>query len=332
MQYAFFDDSNVHHQFRYGYCNVGRELAIGADASYHIFSITKTVTALAVLQLVEQGRLKVNDAVSDYLNDFPYPSAITVDQLLSHTSGIPNPIPLRWTHLVEEHATFDADHFFDSIFAANPKLAFNPGTRFKYSNLGYVFLGRLIERVSGVPFESYIRDNILARAGIDASDLGFELDPSTVAVGYHKRWTISNALLGLLMDKRKFMGPPEDGWRPFRNFYINGVAYGGLFGTMRGLIAYAQGLLKTDSRWLNDSYKKELFTERQAGGKLTGMSYSWFTDTLGSNRYFAHAGGGGGFYVEVRLYPERRLGSVIMFNRSGMRDERFLDRVDRFLL
>src|SRR5690606_4467450 len=125
VQYAFFDDSNVHHQFRYGYCNVGRELAIGADASYHIFSITKTVTALAVLQLVEQGRLKVNDAVSDYLNDFPYPSAITVDQLLSHTSGIPNPIPLRWTHLVEEHATFDADHFFDSIFAANPKLAFN---------------------------------------------------------------------------------------------------------------------------------------------------------------------------------------------------------------
>src|SRR5690606_35940791 len=51
VQYAFFDDSNVHHQFRYGYCNVGRELAIGADASYHIFSITKTVTALAVLQL-----------------------------------------------------------------------------------------------------------------------------------------------------------------------------------------------------------------------------------------------------------------------------------------
>jgi D-alanyl-D-alanine carboxypeptidase len=332
VQYAFFDDSNVHHQYRYGLSKVGQEVAIDADTSYHLFSITKTVTALAVLQLVEQGRLKVSDPVSDHLNDFPYPSTVTVDQLLSHTSGIPNPIPLRWIHLVEEHATFDARPFFDGIFAANPKLAFNPGTRFKYSNLGYVFLGRLIERASGVAFESYIRDNILARAGIVDSDLGFELNESTIAVGYHKRWTISNALLGLLMDKRKFMGPPEDGWRPFRNFYINGAAYGGLFGTMRGLIAYAQGLLKTSSPWLSDSHRRELFTERRAGGKLTGMSYSWFTGTLGSNKYFAHAGGGGGYYVELHLYPERRLGSVIMLNRSGMRDERFLDRIDRFLL
>jgi len=332
VQYAFFDDSNVHHQFGYGFRDVGQRLAVEPDTSYHLFSVTKTVTALATLQLVEQGRLKLDDKVSDHLNGFPYPSTITVDQLLSHTSGIPNPIPLRWIHLAEEHVTFDDDRFFDGIFSANHKLLFYPGTRFKYSNLGYVFLGRLIERVSGVAFESYVRDNIFAPASIEPSDLGFEINVSTMAVGYHKRWTISNALLSILMDKRKFMGPPERDWRPFRHFYINGAAYGGLFGTPRGLVAYAQGLLKTDCPWLSDSFRKERFRERSAGGRATGMSYSWFTGMLGNNRYFAHAGGGGGYYVELRLYPGRRLGSVIMFNRSGMRDERFLDRVDRFLL
>ncbi|MDV3307863.1 MAG: beta-lactamase family protein [Cyclobacteriaceae bacterium] len=332
VQYAFFDDADIHHSFRYGLRNVGRKLETTSETSYHLFSITKTFTALAVLQLAEQGGLKLDAPVATYLNDFPYGPAVTVDQLLSHTAGIPNPMPLRWIHLEEEHTQFDRDSFFKNIFAANPKLAFSPGTRFKYSNLGYVLLGQLIERLSGVPYESYVRDKITAIAGIEPADLGFVIDKERAAVGYHKRWTLSSGLLGLLIDKGKFMGLPEENWRPFRNFYINGVAYGGLLGTARGLIAYGQCLLKPDCPWLSGAYRKELFTERRIGGKTTGMSYSWFTGTLENSRYFAHAGGGGGYYAELRLYPDRRLGSVILFNRSGMRDERFLDRVDRFLL
>src|SRR5690606_41092945 len=143
--------------------------------------------------------------------------------------------------------------------------------------------------------------------------------------------TISNALLSILMDKRKFMGPPERDWRPFRHFYINGAAYGGLFGTSRGLVAYAQGLLKTDCPWLSDSFRKERFRERSAGGRATGMSYSWFTGMLGNNRYFAHAGGGGGFYVGLRLFSELRLVIGIMFYYSVLEDVGFMDRVVYFV-
>ena len=60
------------------------------------------------------------------------------------------------------------------------------------------------------------------------------------------------------------------------------------------------------------------------------MSLSWFTDDLNGERYFAHAGGGGGYYCEIRLYPDAGIGSVIMFNRSGMKDERFLDKLDNY--
>ncbi|MFD2513258.1 hypothetical protein ACFSRY_05225 [Pontibacter locisalis] len=72
-----------------------------------------------------------------------------------------------------------------------------------------------------------------------------------------------------------------------------------------------------------------LFTEtKNASGKPTGICLSWFSGTLNRVRYYNHAGGGGGYYVEMRLYPEEGLGTLVLFNRSGLRDERFLDKVD----
>jgi len=60
------------------------------------------------------------------------------------------------------------------------------------------------------------------------------------------------------------------------------------------------------------------------------MCLSWFTDNLEGKKYFNHAGGGGGYYCEVRIYPEAGIGSVIMFNRSGMRNEKYLDKLDKY--
>ncbi|MBK7650877.1 MAG: hypothetical protein IPJ20_09180 [Flammeovirgaceae bacterium] len=67
-------------------------------------------------------------------------------------------------------------------------------------------------------------------------------------------------------------------------------------------------------------------------GKQTGMCLSWFSGQMDGNKYFAHAGGGGGYYCEIRLYPSNGIGSVIMFNRTGMSDERFLDKLDKYVL
>jgi len=71
----------------------------------------------------------------------------------------------------------------------------------------------------------------------------------------------------------------------------------------------------------------ENYTKMQ---KPTGMCLSWFTSKLSGESYFAHAGGGGGYYCEIRLYPDAGIGSVIMFNRSGMSDERYLDKLDKY--
>ncbi len=332
IQYIFFDSESVIFEHRYGVRAVKSETPVDSATTYHLYSVTKTFTALSVLQLVQADKIVLKNSIADYLPEFPYSKAITIEQLLSHTAGIPNPLPLRWIHLVEDHPTFNRNEFFQEVFRNNPKLDSKPGTKFKYSNLGYVILGQLVEKVSGLKLEDYIRQNIIERIGVEPNHLGFQIDRSVHATGYHKWFSASNAVLGFLIDKRTFMGEREGKWKPFHHFYNNGTAYGGLVGTGNALVKYGQALLGDNAVLLNSQYKGILFTERIINNKPTGMSLSWYTGTLKGNRYFAHAGGGGGYYVELRIYPDLGAGSVILYNRSGMTDERILDRADSFFI
>ena len=331
VQYILFSKDHVIKRYSAGLADIKNRRTVSEHTTYHAFSVTKTFTALAVLQLAEQKKLDVTQAVSKYLPDFPYHSEITILQLLNHSAGIPNPIPLSWIHLVNEHPSFDGNQFFKKIFAKNPKLRSKPNEKYAYSNLGYVLLGQLIEKVSGTNYETYVTDNIIKKLGIE-NDLSFEISEAhNPATGYHKRFSFSGLILGLFINKSKFMAKPEGKWRAFKQYYINGAAYGGLTGTPIAFVNYLQELLKTDCRLITNNYKNMLFTENyNTGNKATGMCLSWFSGELNGNRYFSHAGGGGGYYCEIRLYPNAGTGSVIFFNRTGMKDEKFLDKVDKY--
>ncbi len=328
VQYFFFDTDSVLFEFSTGKSNLVTEASVDARTRYHLFSVTKTFTAVAVLQLAETGKIDLGKAAVEYLPDFPYDKSITVRQLLSHTAGIPNPLPLRWIHLENEHASFHRDEFFSEIFQKHPKLEFAPGTGFKYSNLGYVLLGQLVERISGLSFDEYVRRNIVEQSGVTRDDLGFTLDTARHAVGYQRWFTLLNAVLGFMIDKKKFMGERTGDWVPFKPFHNNGIAYGGLFGTGNSLVRYGQALICKDSKLLSDASKSTLFTECTVNGKGTGMAMSWFTGQVKGHSYVAHAGGGGGYYIELRLYPNLGVGSALLYNRTGVSDERALDKLD----
>jgi len=205
-----------------------------------------------------------------------------------------------------------------------------PNTRFAYSNLGYLLLGQLIEQVTGMKYEDYIRDHILRPLEVDPSELDFEIsDPNLHARGYHKNISLMNWIMGIFIDRKKFRDTPEGKWQAFKPYYLNGASYGGLIGRPLAFMSYIQELLKTDCRLLSNRYRQMLFTENMtADQKSTGMCLAWFTGSLNGRTYFTHAGGGGGYYCELRLYPDAGTGSVLMCNRSGMKDERFLDKLD----
>lgn len=334
VQYIIFNKDSVIHKFQGGFADLKKQKRTSENTTYNGYSVTKTFTTLAILQLSEKKKINIDSPIKKYLPEFPFSSKITIRQLMTHSGGIPNPIPLSWIHLSEEHKSFDRNSFFKQIFIENNKTKSKPNEKFAYSNLGYVLLGQLIEKVSGLTYEEYIRVNILNHLGVDKAGLDFTInDTNQHAKGYHKKYSFSNAILGFFIDKSKFMDETEGKWNPFKDNYVNGASYGGLIGTSNAFVRYIQELLKPNCKLITDDYRKMLFVENYTNSnKPTGMCLSWFSGQLNGKQYFAHAGGGGGYYCEIRIYPDLGIGSVIMFNRTGMTDERFLDKLDRYII
>jgi CubicO group peptidase (beta-lactamase class C family) len=147
----------------YGMANYDLDVANTPDTVFRIGSITKMFTAFGVLQLEEKGKLSVNDPVAKYVPEVPAAwSAITIHQLLCHKSGIPDFINGK---AYDNFA--DPQHIEDAIkeYADKP-LVNAPGAAFRYSNSGYVLLGRVIEKVSGKSYEDYLTENILKPTGM----------------------------------------------------------------------------------------------------------------------------------------------------------------------
>ncbi len=333
VQYALFNKDNIIKRYAFGLADINGKKRADKTTTYNAYSVTKTFTALAILQLAQQDKLKLDDAIKEYLPEIPYSSDITIKQVLSHSAGIPNPVPLSWIHLSDDR-TFDRDQFFKKILSANKKTRSAPNEKYAYSNLGYVLLGKIIEKVSGINYEQYIQKNIIELLGIPESEMGFEIhDYSRQAKGYHKKLSFSGFILRFFIDRSKFMAGPELKWKPFKPIYVNGAPYGGLIGTPDSFMKYIQDLLRPDCRLITNDYRKMLFTENYTvSNKPTGMCLSWFRDQVCGETYFSHAGGGGGYYCEIRIYPDRGIGSLVFFNRTGMSDQRFLDRIDRIYL
>ena len=153
-----------------------------ASTQFRIGSVTKPFTAIAILQLEEDGELQIEDQVSLYLPDYPNGDMITIKHLLEHSSGITNYTDLPGlVDLVQEPRT--VDEVID-IFKDLP-LEFEPGSTFAYSNSGFHLLGKIIEVVSGMTYQNYLAQNIFAPAGMTSSEYGAnELGVNNRAFGY----------------------------------------------------------------------------------------------------------------------------------------------------
>lgn len=329
--YVHFDRAQVIHERYAGFSDVREQRLADERTSFHGFSVTKTMTALVVMQLVQRGSIQLDEPVRTYLSSMPYPGDIRVRHLLTHTAGLPNPLPLSWVHPPDE--PFDRDAFFATVFAKHAKLRAAPGERFAYSNLGYVLLGQLIERVTGRGYEETVQASVLAPSGIEADELGFTYPTArTHATGYLRSPSLLSLVLPFMVDTKRMFADRTGRWRAFQPFLLNGAAYGGSLGTATGYRKCLQALL-ADDRLLGASGRELLFTENKTtDGRSTGMCMSWFTGSLHGKAYRTHAGGGGGYYAELRVYPDLGRGSVALFNRTGVRDERLLDQLDATLL
>ena len=333
IQYLVVDGTSARLDAAGGWADVAGRRPLRPDTTTMIYSMTKTFTAAAVLQLVERGAVALEEPASTYLPGFPYGDRVTVRHLLSQTSGIPNPIPLRWVHTPGEHASYDESATLAKVLARYPRLAFEPGARYAYSNISYWLLGRVVERASGKSYQDFMAENVFGPLGLPREEIDFVIHaPERHAKGYLPRLSLMTLAMPFLVD-RKFVGAFEGPWLHVRDNYLDGAAFGGIVASARAVAAFLSDQLRERSALLAEETRRLFFTrQRNNAGELVETTLGWHVGRAAGAPFFFKEGGGAGFHGEMRIYRGAGIASVAVGNSGSFRVKRFLDSADREFL
>jgi CubicO group peptidase (beta-lactamase class C family) len=250
------------------------------DTKFRIGSMNKMFTAVATLQLVEAGKLELDDPIGEHLPNYPnkeVASKVTVRHLLTHTGGTGDIFGPEF-ELNRQDLRENSDYV--TLYGSRG-LRHEPGARHEYSNYGFVLLGVLVEEVSGVSYYDYVRDNVFNPAGMTSTDsLPESEDVPKRAVGY----------------MRPFSG--GDYWTPnTATLPLRGTAAGGGYSTVGDLLRFAEAL--ESEKLLSEETLAEA-TRPQA----EQYGYGFGVQGEGSLRSYGHGGGAPGMNGELRVFPE----------------------------
>ncbi len=282
----------VLHQGGYGKANLELDVPNSPEIVFRLGSLTKQFTAAAILQLQDQGRLNVNDTLYKYLPDAPHAGEVTLGQLLSHSSGIPDP-----PELAEGSSGSDlrqantADGMIRRV--EGQPLEFTPGSQYKYCNVCYIILGRVIEDVSGQSYADYLTQHIFQPAGMTATGIE-EAGPIVPhrAAGY--TWndeTYSNS---------EFVD-------------LSNVGGAGVLYSMVGDMYKWDRALYTDAL-LSPAAREAFFTPRVSKGDGSSYAYGWAIKETPEHTLAEHSGGVNGFVTFVIRDPAAELYVVVLSN------------------
>lgn len=164
-------DGKVVYRGAHGMADLENGLPLTADSVFRLGSITKQFTGAAIMLLVEREKLSLSDPLTKYLPDYPvHDPGITVEHLLTHTSGIFNYTNIPGYIQARVRVEVTTEELIDGFKDQDPDFA--PGERFNYSNSGYVLLGAVIEKVSGQSYEQFVQENIFDVLGMEHSYYG----------------------------------------------------------------------------------------------------------------------------------------------------------------
>jgi CubicO group peptidase (beta-lactamase class C family) len=276
----------------YGLADIEHKQPLAPDTPMRLGSITKQFTSTAILMLVDEGKIKLDDDITVYLPDYPSQGKkVTIEHLLTHTSGI-----VSYTGKPDYMANMQKDltvrQMVDS-FKDDP-LEFAPGSRYRYNNSGYFLLGAIIEKVSGQTYDKFVEQRIFVPLGMKRTAYeGHERDKAARALGYSKA---------------------PDGFKPAAPLSMTQpYAAGSLVSTVDDLArweaAVGSGKLLKSASW------QRAFTPYTlSGGASTGYGYGWETGKLRGAPMIGHGGGINGFNTYALRLPAEKLYVAVLSN------------------
>lgn len=273
------------------------------DTKFNLGSMNKMFTGVAIMQLVEQGKLSIDDKVGKFLPDLPHKEIadkVTIHHLLSHTSGMQD----YWDELFDAHwwEIKTVDQMAELLF--DDSLLFEPGSDFHYSNSGPIVLGMIIEKITGQSYFDYIRENIYKPAGMINSDC-YEMDRP-----------VPNLAIGYTKVNYDGSSDPDDDWR--NNLFLHagkGGPAGGGFSTVEDLLQFAislreNKLISQESFDLMTTIKTEMRPGR-------GYAYLFQDKTVNGQRIVGHGGGAPGINANLAVFLDSGYTVAVMANYDG---------------
>ena len=280
----------------YGLADPAKKVPATAGTVYRAGSVSKLFTAVAVMQLVERGRLDLDAPVTKYLPDFKplssHDKPVTPRMLLAHRAGLPREAPVG--------------HYFDDTAPAlertvrslnGVELVYEPGTRFKYSNAGFAVAGRVVEVVAGQRFARHAHNHILDPLGMKAS--GFEPSPDL-------RRDLARAVMWA-EHGREFDAPV---------FELGAPPAGGLYTTAPDLGRFLTAVFVGGRVLSADNLRRMGEVQFEPQGRAVGRGLGFEVGALDGHRRLGHGGNVHGHSTHLAALPDERLGAVVMTSRD----------------
>lgn len=295
----------------HGLANIEWEVPIAPDTVFRLASITKQFTATAILLLEAQGKLHLNDPIIAYLTDYPtHGYDITITHLLTHTSGIKSYTSLEG--FGENWSKRDLSHDeLIALFKDHP-LEFEPGSQFRYNNSGYLLLGRIIEAVSGMSYEAFVRTQIFQPLGMLHS---YAMNNDSI---------IPHRASGYVRAQEGYQNAP----------YLNMMllqAAGDLGSTVEDLVRWDTALC--EYRLLDRATQERMYTPAQLlNGQRTDYGFGWEIANYHGHRVADHLGGIDGFSTFIARFLDDATTIIILSNLADLEIEKLTRRISSLVL
>ena len=286
----------------YGFANVEHQVLVKPETVFQSGSVGKQFTAMAVMMLVEEGKIGLDDKISKYVGDVPAAwTNVTVRHLLTHTSGLTD---------YPQDFDFRKDYTEEELLkrAKEVPTAFDPGEKWAYSNLGYVTLGVIVGKVSGKFYGDFLKERVFAPLGMSTARVISESDivPNRAA-GY----TLRDGEL-----KNQAWVSPS----------LNTTADGSLYLTVLDMIKWDEAL--SSGKLISKAGYEQMWTPvRLASGKEQTYGFGWGLRRINGQRIIDHSGSWQGFKSYIARYPDNRLTVIVFANSSNANPDRIANSI-----
>lgn len=289
---AVFKDSEIIFSKGYGLANLEDNTRINSSTNFRLASITKQFTAMSILILSEQGKLSLNDNLSKFFPDFPsYADDITIEHLLQHTSGI-----LAYENYIDDTVTVQLkDKDVLEIVMAQDSTYFEPGSQHRYSNSGYAVLAMIIEKISGLTFAEFLKENIFDPVGM-TNTVAFEEGISEVP---HRSYGYNDTDSGIVFSDQSLTSAV--------------LGDGGIYTSINDMQKWDLAL--SQYKLISSSLQEEAWTKgKTSAGEVFDYGYGWRLDEYDNRITRYHTGGTCGFSNVYFRFPESNISVLVLIN------------------